>query len=271
MKQKGISVLTGGAYKLFRRPHLLRLSSLLCRFSFPHLPYCIPATHILRPFVQKVRYVNRICFSEELINTACPWNRKYVPQGIGFVLCVVYAQAKLVHQVYVAFRFSQIINDVWIGFRTFTKVSCRLGKIIVPPCPVLQLRVVKPQREVYWVVGYEDGKLVARQLKGPPAGRSSAELSPDNQPHNAASSFLLYKVIYLSPASLAIFSVNYPKFGASRFTGKTRNPLLWRSSHPRASRLRSIGKAFLGNIPYQPSGYKYFYKGLPCGRGLPPP
>src|SRR5579875_3569825 len=190
-----------GAYKLFRRPHLLRLSSLLCRFSFPHLPYCIPATHILRPFVQKVRYVNRICFSEELISTACPWNRKYVPQGIGFVLCVVYAQAKLVHQVYVAFRFSQIINDVWIGFRTFTKVSCRLGKIIVPPCPVLQLRVVKPQREVYWVVGYEDGKLVARQLQGPPAGRSSAELSPDNQPHNAASSFLLYKVIYLSPAS----------------------------------------------------------------------
>src|SRR5579875_561220 len=84
--------------------------------------------------------------------------------------------------------------------RTFTKVSCRLGKIIVPPCPVLQLRVVKPQREVYWVVGYEDGKLVARQLQGPPAGRSSAELSPDNQPHNAASSFLLYKVIYLSPA-----------------------------------------------------------------------
>src|SRR5579875_3089451 len=75
MKQKGISVLTGGAYKLFRRPHLLRLSSLLCRFSFPHLPYCIPATHILSPFVQKVRYVNRICFSEELINTACPWNR----------------------------------------------------------------------------------------------------------------------------------------------------------------------------------------------------
>src|SRR5579875_3631547 len=70
MKQKGISVLTGGAYKLFRRPHLLRLSSLLCRFSFPHLPYCIPATHILRPFVQKVRYVNRICFSRSEEHTS---------------------------------------------------------------------------------------------------------------------------------------------------------------------------------------------------------
>src|SRR5579875_1531689 len=126
MKQKGISVLTGGAYKLFRRPHLLRLSSLLFRFSFPPLPYYLQSACIVRTYIQQVRYVNRNCFSEELINTACPWNRKYVPQGIGFVLCVVYAQAKLVHQVYVAFRFSQIINDVWIGFRTFTKVSCRL-------------------------------------------------------------------------------------------------------------------------------------------------
>src|SRR5579875_1688561 len=96
MKQKGISVLTGGAYKLFRRPHLLRLSSLLCRFSVPHLPYCIPATHILRPFVQKVRYVNRICFSEELINTACPWNRKYVPQGTARRISVLNAQPELV-------------------------------------------------------------------------------------------------------------------------------------------------------------------------------
>src|SRR5579875_1933398 len=106
MKQKGISVLTGGAYKLFRRPHLLRLSSLLCRFSFPPLPYCIPATHILRPFVQKVRYVNRICFSEELIITAGPWNRKYEPQATGFVLGVFYAQPKLVNQVNEASRFS---------------------------------------------------------------------------------------------------------------------------------------------------------------------
>src|SRR5579875_3823418 len=126
MKQKGISVLTGGAYKLFRRPHLLRLSSLLCRFSFPHLPYCIPATHILRPSVQKVNYVNRICFSDELINTACPWSRKYVPQGIGFVLCVVDAQAKLVHQVYIATGLHQIVNDDWFGFRTFTKGRSRI-------------------------------------------------------------------------------------------------------------------------------------------------
>src|SRR5579875_2647658 len=133
MKQKGISVLTGGAYKLFRRPHLLRLSSLLCRFSFPHLPYCIPATHILRPLVQKVRYVNRICFSEALINTACPWNRKYVPQGIGFVLCVVYAQATLVRRVGVAFPVSEIATGAWIGFGACAKVRWRRSKSVIAP------------------------------------------------------------------------------------------------------------------------------------------
>src|SRR5579875_2017103 len=144
MKQKGISVLTGGAYKLFGG---------LISCGFPPC-FADSASPISLIAFQLLIYWGLSCRKSDMSTAFAFLKNSSILLALGIESMYLRASA--------LFSASCMLRPSW--FRTFTKVSCRLGKIIVPPCPVLQLRVVKPQREVYWVVGYEDGKLVARQL-----------------------------------------------------------------------------------------------------------